>query len=131
MTSYELLRLTHISCVAISVVLFTYRYLRLAMYPARQLPKPLKVFPHINDSVLLAAAIGMLLLIGLNPLQAPWLAAKILALFLYIALGALCLRARPGSRHQAVLFVGAIAVFTYILLVAVMKQSIPGYVNPT
>ena len=127
MTSYELLRLTHISCVAISVVLFTYRYLRLAMDPARLLPKALKVIPHINDSVLLAAAIGMLVLIGLNPLQAPWLVAKILALLLYIVLGALCLRARPGSRHQAVLFVGAIGVFSYILLVAVTKQPVPGY----
>lgn len=125
MTLYELLKLVHILCVLISGTLFIYRYVRLSNYPEQTLPTVLKVLPHINDTVLLAAAIGMLSLIGLNPFVTPWLLAKILALVGYILLGALCMRSRPGSRRQTMSFVAAISVFAYILLVGISKQVIP------
>ena len=95
------------------------------MRPEQPLAKVLKVLPHINDTVLLASAIGMLVLIGLNPLTTPWLLAKIAALIGYIVLGAICMRSSPGSRRQAISFVMAISVFAYILLVALSKQVIP------
>ena len=126
MNWYELLRLTHVSCVVISVSLFIYRYARLATHPEQTLPRILFVLPHINDSVLLAAAIGMLALVGLNPLLAPWLMTKIFVLLAYIVLAAMCLRASPRSRRQAALFVGAMSAFAYILLVAATKQPFPG-----
>jgi len=123
-----MLKLAHVSCVVISGSLFIYRYARLSLHPDRSLPKALKVLPHINDTVLLACAIGMLSLVALNPFTTPWLLAKIMALLVYIVLGALCLRSLPGSRRQAVSFAAAISVFTYILLVGLSKQVIPlGY----
>ena len=125
MIFYETLKLAHISCVVISGSLFIYRYARLSLHPDQALPKPLKVLPHINDTVLLSCAIGMLVLIGLNPFTTPWLLAKILALLVYIALGAICMRSLPGSRRQTVSFVAAISVFAYILLVGLNKQVMP------
>ena len=125
MTFYETLKLAHVSCVVISGSLFIYRYARLSLHPDRPLPEPLKVLPHINDTVLLSCAIGMLVLIGLNPFTTPWLLAKIVALLVYIALGAICMRSSPGSRRQSVSFVAAISVFAYILLVALNKQALP------
>jgi len=95
------------------------------MHPEQPLAKALKVLPHINDTVLLSCAIGMLSLIGLNPFTTPWLLAKIVALLVYIVLGAICMRSLPGSRRQAVSFVAAISVFAYILLVGMSKQAIP------
>ena len=128
MTFYNMLKLAHVSCVVISGSLFIYRYARLSLHPEKPLPKALKVLPHINDTVLLACAIGMLSLVALNPFTTPWLLAKIMALLVYIVLGALCLRSLPGSRRQAVSFAAAISVFTYILLVGLSKQVIPlGY----
>ena len=125
MTFYNLLKLGHIACVVISGSLFVYRYARLRMHPDQPLAKALKVLPHINDTVLLSCAIGMLSLIGLNPFTTPWLLAKIVALLVYIVLGAICMRSLPGSRRQAVSFVAAISVFAYILLVGMSKQVIP------
>ncbi len=125
MTFYETLKLAHISCVVISGSLFIYRYARLSLHPDQALPKALKVLPHINDTVLLSCAIGMLVLIGLNPFTTPWLLAKIVALVLYIVLGAICMRSLPGSRRQSISFVAAISVFAYILLVGLNKQVMP------
>ncbi len=125
MTFYYLLKLGHVACVVISGSLFIFRYARLSMRPDQPLPKTLKVLPHINDTVLLSCAIGMLILIGLNPFTTPWLLAKIVALLVYIVLGAICMRSLPGSRRQTVSFVAAISVFAYILLVGLSKQVMP------
>jgi len=125
MTSYAILKLAHITCVAISGALFVYRYARLRMRPEQPLAKALKVLPHINDTVLLACAIGMLVLVRLNPLTTPWLLAKIVALIAYILLGAICMRSLPRSRRQTTSFLAAISVFAYILLVALSKHVIP------
>jgi uncharacterized membrane protein SirB2 len=125
MTYYEMLKLGHVTCVVISGSLFVVRFARLSLYPDRPLAKALKVLPHVNDTVLLASAIGMLSLIGLNPFTTPWLLAKIVALVLYIVLGMICMRSLPGSRRQAVSFVAAISVFAYIVLVGLSKQAIP------
>jgi len=125
MTFYSILKFGHVFCVVISGSLFVYRYAKIRVHPDRPLPKALKVLPHINDTVLLLCAIGMLILIGLNPFATPWLLAKILAVLLYILLGTICMRSLPGSRHQTVSFVAAVSVFTYILFVGLSKQVIP------
>jgi uncharacterized membrane protein SirB2 len=125
MTFYHMLKLAHVALVVTSGSLFVYRYARLRMHPDQPLPKALKVLPHINDTVLLVCAIGMLSLIGLNPFTIPWLLAKIVALVLYIVLGIICMRSLPGSRRQSISFVAAISVFAYIVLVGLSKQAIP------
>jgi len=125
MTFYYMLKLAHVACVVISGSLFIYRYARLSMRPDQPLAKALNVLPHINDTVLLVSAIGMLSVIGLNPFTTPWLLAKILALLVYITLGAICMRSLPGSKRQTVSFVSAISVFAYILLVGLSKQVYP------
>ena len=125
MTFYNLLKLGHVACVVISGSLFIHRYARLSLRPGQPLPKALKVLPHVNDTVLLSCAIGMLILLGLNPFSTPWLLAKIVALLVYIVLGAICMRSLPGSRRQTVSFVAAISVFAYILSVGLSKQLIP------
>lgn len=126
MNLYDSLKLVHVTCVVCSILLFVYRYGQLVGYRDRPLAKLLRVLPHINDTVLLAAAIGMLVVLGLNPLTTFWLLAKILALLLYIVSGALCLKSVPGSRRQLVFFVLALMVFSYIVLVALSKQYVPG-----
>ena len=125
MTFYYMLKLAHVACVVISGSLFIYRYARLSMYPDQPLSRALKVLPHINDTVLLSCAIGMLSLIAVNPFTTPWLLAKIVALLVYITLGTICLRSPPGSRRQTVTFVMAISVFAYVMLVGLSKQAIP------
>jgi uncharacterized membrane protein SirB2 len=125
MTPYEYLRIAHISFVLISISLFVFRFALLTRFPDRPLAKLLKVVPHINDTLLLTAAFGLLMMLELNPLTASWLVAKIAALVLYVVLGAICMRAEPRSRRQQVFFALALGSFSYIVLVALTKQAVP------
>ncbi len=122
MTLYEMLKIGHVTSVVISGSLFIYRYAWLNTRTGKPLSRMLRVLPHINDTILLACALGMLLVAGLNPFEIPWLLGKIVALIAYIGIGMACLRAVPRSAKQAVSFVGAMIVFAYIVMVALSKQ---------
>ena len=52
----------------------------------------IRVLPHINDTVLLSAAVGLVLMSGQYPFVDAWLTAKVLGLTAYIILGSLALR---------------------------------------
>lgn len=123
--SVEILRIIHVASVATSVMLFVVRFLLLNIRPHAPLAKPLKVFPHIVDTVLLVSAISLVVKLGVNPFATDWLLAKIIALIAYIAIGVVCFRATPASPTQRFAFVGALIVFAYIVAVAVSKQPIP------
>jgi uncharacterized membrane protein SirB2 len=125
MNIFAILKSMHIVAIVISISLFLYRYSLLVRKPATPLARPLKIIPHINDTVLLAAAIGMLATLHLNPFTTPWLLAKLVALPLYIVLGAMCFRAEAGSKRQTLFFALAIAAFSYILFAALTKQFSP------
>jgi uncharacterized membrane protein SirB2 len=74
-----------------------------------------RVLPHVVDSVLLGSGIGLVLVTGLYPWQQPWLAAKLLALVLYIGLGMLALKhARSRARRGAALL-GALVTYVYMI----------------
>jgi uncharacterized membrane protein SirB2 len=86
--------------------------------------KWLKIAPHIVDTVLIVSAITLLLQASLNPLNTPWLLAKIIALIIYIGLGLIAFRF-ASSRSVALWSWGvAIMVFCYILAVAVTKSPL-------
>ena len=48
--------------------------------------------PHVVDTVLIVSAIWLAWMLRLSPSDAPWIAAKIGGLFVYIALGMVALR---------------------------------------
>lgn len=60
-----------------------------------------------------------------------WLLAKIVALLVYIGLGAVCLRSAAGSRRQTIAFVASIALFFYIVMVALTRQLVPFFPRRT
>ena len=121
---YLILKNVHLFAVVLSALLFLLRYILIATRPVMALPKPLRVIPHINDTVLLLAAIGLLIYLDLNPFHTEWLLAKTIALLAYIALGATCFRLPPGSAAQFFCFVAATATFSYIVVTALRKQPI-------
>ena len=86
----------------------------------------LKWAPHLNDTILLAAAIGLATMSGQYPFVAPWLTAKIVGLLAYILLGVVALRpGRPrGVRIAA--WLAALAVFGYVVSVALTRSPAGG-----
>jgi len=84
-----------------------------------------RTVPHINDSLLLAAAIYLAISAQINPMEHTWLAAKIVALLLYIGLGTQVIKQRGSKTRQTLCFVAALFCFAYIAMVAISKQVIP------
>jgi uncharacterized membrane protein SirB2 len=110
---------THIACVALSGTLFFARgSLMLAGSPlanhllARRLSQTV-------DTLLLVAAIALTTIIHQYPFVQAWLTAKVLLLVLYIVLGVFALRRGRTRRARAACFVAALAVYLYIVSVAV------------
>lgn len=84
-----------------------------------------RITPHVVDTVLLVAAIGMLVTGRINPLDAPWLLAKIGALLVYIGLGTVALKRGRTRGVRLGAWLGALAVLLYIVSVALTKQVWP------
>lgn len=117
---YSALKHLHALTVVISLGLFLLRGWWRFTTPERLKARWIRIAPHSNDTVLLAAAIAMLVVGGLNPLENPWLIGKIVLLLAYIGLGSVALK--RGSKPA---FVAALACFGWIVYMAVSKQVIP------
>ena len=122
---YATLLVIHLSAVGISLALFLLRGAWRVMDSPMLAKKWVKIVPHANDTVLLTAAIGMLIVAGLNPLQHGWLMAKIVALLAYIMLGTIALKRGKTPLQRNLAFIGALAVFAYMVAVAMSKQVVP------
>jgi uncharacterized membrane protein SirB2 len=81
-----------------------------------------RVLPHVVDTVLLASAIALAVVLKQYPLAEPWLTAKVLALVLYIGLGMVALRYGTTGRIRMGAWIMAQAVFLYIVAVALTRN---------
>jgi uncharacterized membrane protein SirB2 len=84
-----------------------------------------KIVPHVVDTLLLLSGIALIVSLGLYPTQQPWLAAKLVALLLYIVLGAVALRRGKTYKVRVGAFFGALVVFAYITAAAFTHQPLP------
>lgn len=121
--SYLALRHLHITCAVISISLFCLRGLLLLR--GSQLPKILRWLPHLNDTVLLGAALGLAIWSGQYPLQQSWLTAKLLALVAYVLLGKQALRPGLSVRQRLPWLAAALLSVAYIVSVAVTRSALP------
>ncbi len=124
--SYETLKHLHALTVAATLALFLLRGYWMLRDSPRLQARWARIVPHINDTLLLASAIGMLVVAGLNPLDQPWLMAKIVGLLAYISLGTLALKRGSTKAMRIKAFVASLGVFGYIVAIALTKQVVPG-----
>lgn len=82
-----------------------------------------RIVPHVIDTFLLVC--GLWLAFLLSAWSFPWLQAKLVAIVVYIMLGAMVIRPGRSARVKAVMALLAIAVFGYILAVAISKNPLP------
>jgi uncharacterized membrane protein SirB2 len=78
--------------------------------------------PHVVDSVLLAAAVVLVLMLREYPFGTGWLTAKTIGLVVYIGLGTVALRRGRSKRVRLRAWIAAQAVFVYIVSVALTKN---------
>jgi uncharacterized membrane protein SirB2 len=125
---YTNLKLIHVSAVILSFAGFTARGIGLWRGASWIRYRAARTLPHVVDTVLLLSALGMLWTIHLSPWALSWLRAKIVGLLVYITLGMIALSPartrqprKPGMLH-VLSWSGALAVYAYIITVAVTKD---------
>ena len=123
--SYLAFKHLHLTCVGLSAALFFVRGLLMLWRPDALRASWARITPHVVDTVLLVAAIGMLVNGRINPLDDPWLLAKIGALLVYIGLGTVALKRGRTRGVRLGAWLGALAVLLYIVSVALTKQVWP------
>lgn len=124
MSGYFYLKVIHVTCALLSVSGFALRgYWRLLDHPAAQ-HRLTRVLPHVLDTLLLASAVGMLIIWGISPLAFGWLTAKVLALLLYIGLGMVVMRFAGTQKARRLAYAAALFVAIYILTVAFTRSPL-------
>jgi uncharacterized membrane protein SirB2 len=120
---YNALKHFHMGCAALSGSLFLLRGAWMLRASAMLQQRWVRIAPHVVDTLLLASAIGLAVWSHQYPGRQPWLTAKIAALLGYIVLGTIALkRGRTGGQRLAA-FAGALALFAYIVTVAITKRT--------
>lgn len=122
-STYPILLTIHVCAVICSGALFILRGIWM-MNEAPQLQQRwVKVLPHVNDTILLAAALGLTLSIGQYPFRDAWLTAKVAGLLLYIVLGVIALKTGRTRPIRIGAFVAALLVFAYIVATALTHRA--------
>jgi uncharacterized membrane protein SirB2 len=122
MNWYLTAKFLHVTCVILSIAGFVARFVLTARGSHLMGHGFTRVAPHINDTVLLAAAVAMLGIAGIDPLHVPWLSAKIVGLLLYILLGAVALRRARTTLGRNLAFAAAVLSYAYLVSVALLKS---------
>ena len=118
---YALAKQIHLATVALSWLLFFVRGLWMIAESPRLAARWVRVVPHVNDTVLLVAAIYLATFHGLQP----WIVAKIVALVAYVLIGMIALRQGPTRPVRIAAWGVAQLVFLYMVAVAVTKNPLP------
>jgi uncharacterized membrane protein SirB2 len=124
-SDYLILKNLHVGAVVVSFGLFVLRGLWMMAAPERLMARWVRIVPHVVDTVLLASAIALAMLTFQYPLAQSWLTAKVLALIIYILLGMVALRRGRTRGQRTVAWLSALAVFAYIVAVALTRDPTP------
>ena len=123
--TYLLVKHLHITCAVLSGSFFLLRGVWMLLESDALQRRWVKVVPHVVDTVLLTSALTMVFWSAQYPLVQPWLTAKVLALLAYIVLGTIALKRGQTKGTRTAALVAALAVFAYIVLVALSRQVMP------
>jgi len=116
---YSQIKLVHITCVVLSGSLFTLRGVMMLAGSVRVYHPALKYLSYLIDTTLLTSAVLLTLILHQYPFVQSWLTAKVLLLVVYIVLGVFALRRGRSLARRAAYFVAALAVFAFIVSIAI------------
>jgi uncharacterized membrane protein SirB2 len=120
---YPQIKLVHIACVALSGSLFALRGLMMLAGSRYVYHPALKYLSYLIDTTLLTAAVLLTLILHQYPFVQGWLTAKVLLLVVYIVLGVFALRRGTSRAGRAGFFVAALAVFLFIVSIAIAHDA--------
>jgi uncharacterized membrane protein SirB2 len=119
------LKTLHVTCAILSITGYVIRGMWMINGSPWLGKKWVRIVPHVIDTLLLGAGIWLAILIRQYPFVHGWLTAKILALIAYIVVGAVGLKYGRTKKIRISAWLAAIAIFLYIVLVALTHQVLP------
>jgi len=122
---YFALKHLHVTMVALRGGLFVLRGLWMFTESPQLQRRWVSIVPHVIDTLLLASAIALTVLIQQYPLINGWLTAKVLALVIYIGLGTLALKRGKTKTVRTAAWLAALLIFGYIVAVAIRHNPWP------
>jgi len=121
--SYAAIRQLHVAAAALSLTLFILRAAWMLASPARLQTRWVKIVPHCVDTALLASALWLAWQLGADGTRG-WLAAKVVAVFIYIVAGMVALKRGRTRRVRVAALAVALATFGYIVSVTLTKSAL-------
>ena len=120
--TYVMIKSLHMITGVVTISGFILRgYWMMAQSDKLQL-KVTRIAPHIIDTLFLLSGVALVWMLHLNVLSEPWLLAKFAGLIVYIVLGTFAIKRGATLQSRSIAFVGALAVFAYIVGVALAKS---------
>jgi uncharacterized membrane protein SirB2 len=120
--SYAVLKDVHVACVVATIALFVVRGGWMISGTLQQRGRWVRIVPHVIDTILLASALAMAVLIGQYPGTTGWLTAKVIGLVVYILLGMVALKHGRSQQTRIAAFAGALVAFAYVVSVALTRD---------
>jgi uncharacterized membrane protein SirB2 len=124
LNTYLVAYYTHIIAVCLSGSFFLLRGVWMLQESGLLQKKFVRIAPHIIDTVLLLAAIVLVVLTEQYPITHPWITVKLLALVAYIVLGVFALRRGKTKRARVIYLIAAIATFGFMVSVALTRNPL-------
>jgi len=112
---YSAIKHIHLLCVALSITLFALRGFWMLIDSPWLQKRWLHRTTYLIDTILLASAISLTVMLQQYPFVHHWLTAKVLALLLYIVLGAVALKRGKTKTIRTLALIGALASVGYII----------------
>lgn len=119
---YLTIKHLHILCAILSISGFTLQGIWMMLRSPLVDHRVTRTLPHVIDTVFLGSAITLATMSGQYPFVAPWVTAKVVALVVYILLGATALRWGRTMRVRVMALLAALLVFSWIVSVALSKN---------
>jgi uncharacterized membrane protein SirB2 len=112
---YFALKHAHLTFVLVSITLFYFRFYKVQI-KGDSLPKALKIIPHINDTLLLATAVGLCITIQQYPIMANWLTIKLAFVIGYIVFAFKAIKATEKPQANLMLSGASICLVLTIFM---------------
>jgi len=117
-TYYLSIKGLHILCVIASGSLFALRGIAVLAGAGWGNHTALRWLSYAIDTTLLTTALMLVAIVHQYPFVHAWLTFKVACLVAYIVLGVFALRRAPTRRTRAACFIGALAIYAFIISVA-------------
>ncbi|AHF02038.1 invasion protein [Thiomicrospira aerophila AL3] len=121
---YAGLLLLHKIAVLTSISVFFIRGLGVIYNREWVTRKPVKIVPHVIDTVLILSAVGIVLVTPFA-FSDPWILMKTFGVLVYVALSVVVFKVAKSRAQRALFWVLNLAVLFFLVAVAVEKQVWP------